>query len=473
MTIGAATVWRVRPGGDDANGAGYDATISGAGTDYTQQDAAQLSLTDIACSSTTTVTSATGGFTAAMIGNAIRITGGGATSGYYFITAWTDTNTITVDRTPGAVTNGTGKVGGAAATPWRIDDSANATGDKCVAGNKIYIRGAGSLYPGSADYTKASTYSPVEGDTTNGMTRWIGENGRPRLSMGGNGYFSWNRSHRLYQSLYLTRSAAQADEGVLSGSPTGVGVLGCVIDGGDQNGPCLRLGRANFVLGCDIFGHASAPTSGSLRRGIIGAQYDSFVAYNRIHHCGDDGVEYQAGGMAIMNIIDHCKGNGIQVVNHGGDNWPIILHGNTIDANEGHGIDVASGHAQLIEIVNNILSNHTGSGKYGLNFAGTLATNDRLLQMIDRNAYYNNTGHRNGISAGTNDIDGTDPGYVDAATGDYRIGAALKALGFPIEDFAGVTGARSFMDIGALQREEAGAGGGMLGHPGMSGRLVI
>jgi hypothetical protein len=78
MAISAATVWRIRPGGDDTNGAAYDATISGAGTDYSQQDAAQLSLTDLICqasddASRLKLRSATGGFTSAMIGNAIRI----------------------------------------------------------------------------------------------------------------------------------------------------------------------------------------------------------------------------------------------------------------------------------------------------------------------------------------------------------------------------------------------------------------
>ena len=77
MAVGNTAIYRVRIAGSDVNGGGYDASLAGAGTDYSQQDAAQLTLADIVCSNTTTVTSVVGGFTAAMIGNAIWLTGGG------------------------------------------------------------------------------------------------------------------------------------------------------------------------------------------------------------------------------------------------------------------------------------------------------------------------------------------------------------------------------------------------------------
>src|SRR5258707_15548764 len=60
----ATANWYVRAGGNELNGGGYDAAISGAGTNYADQDAAQLSLTDIASAQNSlTVTSVTGGFT--------------------------------------------------------------------------------------------------------------------------------------------------------------------------------------------------------------------------------------------------------------------------------------------------------------------------------------------------------------------------------------------------------------------------
>lgn len=109
MSIPTTTVWEVRTTGSDSNGGGFD-PVSGSGhTDYSQQDSAQLSLTDVVTIGTTTVTSVTGGFTSAMIGNAINITG----DGVYFITARASTNSITVDRATGTGSGQTGKVGGA------------------------------------------------------------------------------------------------------------------------------------------------------------------------------------------------------------------------------------------------------------------------------------------------------------------------------------------------------------------------
>lgn len=117
MAISGSTVWEIRQGGDDTNGGGYVAT----GTDYTLQDTAQLSLTDLACTTGGVIlTSATGGFTAAMIGNLIHInTGTNFVVGFYEIVGHTDTNTITLDRDPtsgGNGSSGEGKVGGALAS---------------------------------------------------------------------------------------------------------------------------------------------------------------------------------------------------------------------------------------------------------------------------------------------------------------------------------------------------------------------
>lgn len=466
MTIGAATVWRVRPGGDDANGAGYDATISGAGTDYSQQDAAQLSLTDIACSSNTTVTSATGGFTAAMIGNAIRITGGGATSGYYFITARTDTNTITVDRTPGAVTNGTGKVGGAAALPWtNIDNNDNAAGNKAVAGNKIYIRGAGSSFPTTADYSRASSYNAVPGNSTDGLVRLIGENGRPRISISSNGIFNYQVAYRGYFNLSVVRTATGGGELIFATSNSIV--FGCVLDGGDLDAPVLAV-NSSYAVYNDIFNKASAPTARTNGHCIKTNNWGSFIAFNHIYNAGGVGIQINHyGNSAIFNVIHGCKSNGIHITGDA-SSFAVAVVNNTIDANEGDGLAVDSGDSFMLLALNNILSNHTGSGKYGMNFAGTLATNDRLVPLVDYNTFYNNTGHRNGISAGAGDQTGVDPGYTGA--NDYRIGTALKALGFPTTDFLeAASGSRTYLDMGALQREEAGAGGG---GPLIRGRLV-
>lgn len=47
--LGVATAWDVRTTGSDNNGGGFDSGVAVPGTDYSQQDAAEDSGTDLAC----------------------------------------------------------------------------------------------------------------------------------------------------------------------------------------------------------------------------------------------------------------------------------------------------------------------------------------------------------------------------------------------------------------------------------------
>jgi len=138
MSLSATTVWETRTTSSDVNGGGYK---SDAGTtDYSQQDAAQLAVVDAVTNGTTTITSATGGFTAAMVGNVLYITGGtgSITADRYEIATRSDTNTITVDRSTGlsAGTGATLNVGGALATPGELGNVLDIDG---VAGMKGHV----------------------------------------------------------------------------------------------------------------------------------------------------------------------------------------------------------------------------------------------------------------------------------------------------------------------------------------------
>lgn len=113
----------IRDTGSATNGGFYNLTIPAVGTDYSQQDAAQLSLADGDCNNSTTLTSIIGGFTAAMIGNGVYITGAGFTTGWYEIRTFNSSNSVVLDRNPtagGHPTAGTVNVGGALSTPVTI-----------------------------------------------------------------------------------------------------------------------------------------------------------------------------------------------------------------------------------------------------------------------------------------------------------------------------------------------------------------
>lgn len=128
MPISSTTVWEIRATGNDTNGGGYNpAALT---TDYSQQDTPQLEVFDVATNGTATVTSATGGFTPAMVGNLICIAGSD-----YEITARTNTNTISVSPSPPAGSLQLGRVGGA-------KKSLGAVGKSFVSGNYVWLKGA-------------------------------------------------------------------------------------------------------------------------------------------------------------------------------------------------------------------------------------------------------------------------------------------------------------------------------------------
>lgn len=458
MTIGASTVWRIRVSGNDANGAGYDSTISGAGTDYSQQDATQLSLTDCVSTASTTITSATGGFTSAMIGNAIRISAGtgSPTVGYYFITARTDTNTITVDRVSGTYTAGTGNVGGAAATSEAaLCVDANSAGNKYVAGNTIYFRGAGTDTPSSADYTIASRLTFT--GTATAPVKILGENGRPFLDSTTDITFLSSAYLYLY-GLYFKASHASM-QGFIHGSSV-KNVFNCVFKLNNKGFPVfLSTGdNGSAMIGCEVDGQCTGAVAGNSVGTLIS---NGFMMHdNYIHDTGDIGVSNTGNGWIQItnNIFKKTWGAAISV---SGASLNGVVSNNTIDNGQSDGIVLT---AQTVvpnyAIYNNIISNCSQASKTGLKVtSGTAATSDRIATLINYNCVYNCTTSYSGISAGANDVS-TDPQYTDQAGGDYRLGSAspCKGTGHP-GTFLNAGNNVGYIDIGALQRQESGGGG--------------
>src|SRR5216683_6950940 len=145
MAFTANTLWELRPDGSTQNGMGFDPTSTG--TDYSQQAAAQLTVTDAVGNSTTTITSATGGFTAPMVGNGLHVN-----SNLYQIVSVTNTTTIIVDRATGTFSGQTLKVGGAGSITTQGFDPVFY--NVVVAGNKLWVRGTNSS-------GVATSYSPT------------------------------------------------------------------------------------------------------------------------------------------------------------------------------------------------------------------------------------------------------------------------------------------------------------------------
>jgi hypothetical protein len=466
MAVTAGAIWRCRVGGNAANGAGYDPTISGAGTDYSTQDSPQLSLTDIACSATTTVTSATGGFTAAMIGNAIRITGGGATSGYYFITARASSTSITVDRTPGTVSGGTGKVGGAARLPENVAGG-------IVAGNICYLLGsagnAGSYPTASLDYATTGFMTPGNGNATAGHVKWIADPAGPMPTFGSDGAFiTSSASFQWFEGLYITTSGTTFGTlGIMAAYQNAV-LKSCVINTNNKAAVAAAKVGSGLVIDNEFYGGTTSPTQSSGSHLLLATSNNVVVVGNTFRFGRDDGINCDGAGLtAAFNQIVGCAGNGINVT-AAASSIPLSILYNTIRANLGHGLTLSGTAASIYaRILGNAISDHVTAAKAGINFAsGSTALNDFMKPVLDYNNLYNNTSNYTNVSAGAHDTS-LDPQFTDSASNPFNlgIGTNLKAKGWP-GSFRGSSSV-GYFDMGAVQRQEAG--GGLLTTPSLAG----
>jgi hypothetical protein len=160
----AAGAFELRTTGNDFN-AGYFNAARG-GTDYSQQDAPQLTaLQEIVSDGSTTLSSTSGLFTAAMVGNGLML-GPGGSGVLYEIVSVADAFHATVDRAVAAAVDQDVRIGGALASPGRTSQLINAS---AVSGNKVYQK--------SGTYTITTTTANVAGGRVNltvDNLYWIG-----------------------------------------------------------------------------------------------------------------------------------------------------------------------------------------------------------------------------------------------------------------------------------------------------------
>jgi len=432
MAINATAVWRVRPSGSNTNGGGYDAGISGAGTDYSQQNAAQASGTHGSGTTSTFTDSTAAAFTSAMVGNAMYITGGGATTGFYFVVSYTNANTVVLDRSPGASVSGaTWHLGGGWADFW-TNTTANI-----VPGNTVYILGSGTPNPASYtyDYSPPSYYTVVSGDTTNGKITFANDpstpgykaapdttGGMPVIKSNG-GLIFYVASDNIFSGLWFVAggSGLGGYGHIDPANGDNTLVFGCVLDQfGYDTGLVNGVSQSgnHTTIGCEVFSSVSGSGTGY---GIYLGGYACKAIGNNVHDTVANGIYIGSGAAAESNIVAKCKSNGFSVASTSG--YSASIKNNTVDGNAGHGVEVTN-QASLgaLVMMNNIISNHTGVGKYGLTIdAGTTAQNNRVKPLIDYNVYYNNTSDLNAISYGTHDTHGGSNPFVGQSTENYAL----------------------------------------------------
>lgn len=429
----------VRTGGNDDNGGGF---IQGAsGTDYSQQTTAQLTLTDLATSGTTvtTLTSATGGFTSAMVGNIIQLTAGtNLTTGFYQITAYTDTNTVTLDRAPdngvGGVSGATGRVGGCLASLGAAARLLATNGASTWKGNRVYAAsGTYTLTTASS----ATNGGPMTGVGSSTMVDWIGYN-TTRGDLDGH--------HDMSNNPYID-----------AGAVTGVTFIDNTSCGaGDNDNGTIR----NFTFD----GNDNTTTNG-------GNCLDASHSYLRATQMSTDGFgsNNQTASIFVNCVADNCGNIGFHDVttvncvahdngSHGffSDTGTRHVRGLSYD-NAGRGFSNDDEQAHCIDCT---ADGNTSDGFYGVrtsSFTRCLSTNNGGYGFNGNNDYivlscktYNNT-------SGSYDTADDVPGVynIENLSGDPYTNRAGKDFsvtsGSGLASFHGLYGQDVGYDFGAVQ----------------------
>lgn len=460
-TLSASVVWEARASGaSDNNGGGFVAGASG--TDYSQQNAAQLTLTDLATTGVvTTLTSVTGGFTAQMVGDIIHIVSGtNFTAGFYQITVFTNSNTVTLDRAPttAAGVGGTGSVGGALATLGTLSGA-------MVASNKAFVTGA---FTSTTTTTFAQTVTPAAGTaptdiTGYGVTR--GDGTHATLTLSGAGTITGV----LASGLGFFIKQLDVDCGSITAS-TAFQIKGdsrlyqCKANNFTTDGVIITGGNFNSVEECEITGGTSAATSGAIS---IGTASSNLVARCYIHDNVCPGIVTAADVRIISNLITNNTGassDGIRCIDQ------ALIFSNTIHGNGRHGIFHNATADYANAWLNNILTNNGG---YGI--SGSSGTALPARATYDGNVYgggasANTSGARNlmdsvtgiyGVNPYTNVRDVTlsvSPyvGPTSGGTANFALndvpggGQACRRAGSP-GTFPGLATTVGYLDMGAVQ----------------------
>ena len=451
MAPPATSVYEIRPtNGNANNGGGF--VPGGSGIDRSQQDAAHVIFDGSTIAGTTPGVSATitiTGYTVTAddVNNFLCITGGANFSVGIFHIASVNVgaNTWTLDRNvSGAAASGLVARMGGARTGFTTGST--ALGATLAGGAKVWVKNeawneAAVINSSGADgsWIDVEGYNTARGDLAD-PANWANRPTNDRATAGAIGF---NISGLRVVLKYLRVRRA----GTVGFQPAGQLDI-CIGCRADSNGSLGFSATLAVLLACEADSnttHGFAPGTETLCIGCYS------------HDNTQRGFDLLGEGIALLNCISEANaGHGIAV-----GNVRTRIINCTVNGNPGALIDgINYGTPPVSSIlINTIMSNN---GRYGAN-----ATDGDSLWTDNNNYFGNGTAARNNVPAGANDR-ALDPQFVDAAGGNFAIGTNLKGLGWPGLFPGGLS--TGGMDIGAVQRVEAAAGG--LVRANISGGLV-
>jgi len=451
-TLGFLTVY-VRLDDDtdpDTKKDGFVQMGATGGKDYSQQNAAQLQLTDFATGGigSTALSTATGGLTALMVDNYIQLHAGtNLVVSWYRLTAVADSNNATIDRAAddgvGGVSGASGDLGGAIDefTDAFLDDS-----DIVIGGNTLHPNSETMTLTGAISLAKSGTaIAPITIDAYQ-ITR--GDNpeeaNRLEIAAGANST-NFNQFWRFKNIIGTTTSAGGFRVDV-----------GCTFENSKITNNSVTANRPAFntndadvqIIECE----------GISTNGRAFNIVDSGAYLNSCHaHSSDIGFNITAFRVDVLNSAS--KGNNTGVVfSATGDSGSFT--GGVI-TNNGTGISTAVG-TRLLRILSNILNGNT---------TGLLAGDNLKSSVLDYNLWNNTTDISGDAVKGTHSVTAS-PNMTDPTNEDYTLSSGSPALdaGVTISTKVGANGVYK-MNCGPDQDSNVVGGGGLLVHPGMGGGM--
>jgi len=454
MALAATVVLELRTTGSDTNGGGFKPGASG--TDWSQQDSPQYSVTDGVTAGTTTITSATANFGTDVVGNVMYVEGGtgSVVADWYEITSRTNSSTIVVDRSTG-LTSGTGvtlKIGGALASPGQASAVANKT-----AGIDVWQK--------AGTYTLTSSTANIAG-------------GRVNLTAGGA-----NAANVTKWEGYQTTRGDRGTRPVISaGAVTSVTLftvaqLSVVVD--------------NIIFdgnsGASTTGFSVVSSRGSAQRlhvqntTVKGLNIEGGCFAYRCTATGCSGTSAFYMGVGSGQVIMDCEAYGNTTHGFNGEalSYSVIRCISSANTGTTDGFNISSTGVTIESCV------AYGNGRHGFNFAplGTIGVTNCIAEgntntgfkaaSVGQNIFLQNCAAYNNTTANydttnlpnrTDCLTGSASYFTNPGSGDFSLnntadgGAAARATGTPGVMPRGTT--TGYRDIGVAQHQDAGGSGG-------------
>jgi hypothetical protein len=448
--------WEVRSTGNDSNGGGFRAGASG--TDYSQQDAPQVSTATGANNNSTTFTDSSAPFTSAMVGNIIQVSAASVSVGcpafpvFREVTAFTNSSTITIDALicTGNSSGMTYRLGGGFATVQK-GLTALSIADQWVWIKKgTYNLSVGLTVP---TLTAVESGTRIVGyNATHNDNPLVGSGNQPTIASNGAAINILTIAQTGWRIEYLTLDCSGGTaglRGLLLNSATvvtvyGVKILNCSSQGIIGDGAYIQIFNSE-VTGC----------GGAYAIDVLGNQ--NTIAGSYIHDNTGGGVKYNLTARVVNNIIANnigASGDGAVV------SAASTVTNNVFYANGRDGLRLEQNAAdgQNLWVRNNIFDGNIG---YGINI--TTASITKGGPGIAYNGFRNNTAGNSNANltlGATNILNASFSGspFTNAAGADWSLnstagaGALLRNAGWPTAALAGLTNpVSSKPDIGVYR----------------------